>query len=153
MFEIVSKFLEFSEYYEKNTWFDLNLKLISKNIENLDYEESVDIIISLLYETKNITNFCDRIFTLFNLFYRLILININYSNYFEKESLILCLFKQDWFVFLINKDNLDQRESRFRHDLFITMIETLFYTKTYILKNGHIKKMINLIGKLQNTQI
>ena len=145
MFEIVSKFLEFSEYYEKNTWFDLNLKLISKNIENLDYEESVDIIISLLYETKNITNFCDRIFTLFNLFYRLILININYSNYFEKESLILCLFKQDWFVFLINKDNLDQRESRFRHDLFITMIETLFYTKTYILKNGHIKKMINLI--------
>ena len=67
MFEIVSKFLEFSEYYEKNTWFDLNLKLISKNIENLDYEESVDIIISLLYEKKNITNFCDIIYTLFNM--------------------------------------------------------------------------------------
>jgi len=71
--------------------------------------------------------------------------NIEYSKYFDKESLILCLFKQDWFVFLINKDDFDEKDSRFRHDLFICMIEALFYAKSYILKNGYIKKYINII--------
>lgn len=57
----------------------------------------------------------------------------------------MCLFKQDSFVFLIKKDDFDEKDSRFRHDLFICMIEALFYAKIYLLKNGFLKKYINII--------
>jgi hypothetical protein len=143
--ELISKFLEFCENFDKNSWFDTNLKLISKLIENIEYDDAIDIIINLLSYTKFITNHFDRVYTIFNLFYRLIMMNINYCNYFEKESLILCLFKQDWFVFLINKDNCDEKESRFRHDLFICLIEALFYAKIHLLKTENVKKFIFLI--------
>ena len=121
------------------------MKLLSKLVHFIDYEESTDLITCLISDCKYISNYSDRIFTLFNLFLRLIIINIEYSKYFDKESLILCLFKQDWFVFLINKNDFDEKDSRFRHDLFICMIEALFYAKIYILKNGFIKKYINII--------
>ncbi len=143
--EVVSKFFVLSDHFEKNSWFDLNMKLISKLVYFVDYEDSTDLITSLISDCKYISNYPDRIFSLFNLFLRLILMNIEYSKYFDKESLILCLFKQDWFVFLINKDDFDEKDSRFRHDLFICMIEALFYAKSYILKNGYIKKYINII--------
>jgi hypothetical protein len=143
--ELCGKFLEFCDNFEKNSWFDQNLKILSKCIENVDYNEGIDLTLCLLSDTKSISNLSDRIYTIFNLFHRLILTNIEYSNYFDKESLVLCLFKQDWFVFLINKDNLDERESRFRHDLFISLIEALFHAKVYLLKNGYIKRYINLI--------
>ncbi len=143
--ELVSKFFELSDNFEKNSWFELNMKLISKLVHFIDYEDSTDLITYLISDCKFISNYSDRIFALFNLFLRLIIMNIEYSKFFDKESLILCLFKQDWFVFLINKDDFDEKDSRFRHDLFICMIEALFYAKTYILKNGFIKKYINII--------
>lgn len=143
--ELVSKFFELSDNFEKNSWFELNMKLLSKLVHYIDYEDSTDIITYLISDCKFISNYSDRIFSLFNLFSRLIIMNIEYSKFFDKESLILCLFKQDWFVFLINKDDFDEKDSRFRHDLFICMIEALFYAKTYILKNGFIKKYINII--------
>lgn len=121
------------------------MKLLSKLVHLIDYEDSTDLITYLISDCKFISNYSDRIFALFNLFLRLIIMNIEYSKFFDKESLILCLFKQDWFVFLINKDDFDEKDSRFRHDLFICMIEALFYAKTYILKNGFIKKYINII--------
>ena len=125
--ELISKFLDLCDGLDKNSWFDTNIKIISKAIENVDYNDSIDLTLMLLSETKNITNLSDRIYTIFNFFYRLIIVNIDYSNFFEKESLILCLFKQDWFVFLINKESLEEKESRFRHDLFICLIEALYY--------------------------
>jgi hypothetical protein len=145
--ELLSKFLELNDNLEKTSgnWFDVNLKLISKNIENIDYNETIDLVLNLLPETRNISNPSDRIYTLFNLFFRLILVNIDYSNFFEKESLILCLFKQDWFVLLIKASPLEERESRFRHDFFICLIEALYHAKIYILKNGDLKKLINWI--------
>jgi len=143
--ELFSKFLDFSDTYEKNSWLDLNMKLTSKVIENIDYVELVDITLCLLPETRYIGNLPDRIYTLFNLFLRLIKINIDHTNFFEKESLILCLFKQDWFVLLIRSESLEEKESRFRHDIFICLIEALYYTKIYILKNGYIKRFINWI--------
>jgi len=143
--ELTSKYFEISDHFEKNSWFELNMKLLSKLVHFIDYEDSTDLITYLISDCKYISNYSDRIFSLFNLFLRLIIMNIEYSKYFDKESLILCLFKQDWFVFLINKDDFDEKDSRFRHDLFICMIEALFYAKTYILKNGFIKKYINII--------
>jgi hypothetical protein len=145
--ELLSKFLELNDNLEKTSgnWFDVNLKLISKNIENIDYNETIDLVLNLLPETRNISNPSDRIYTLFNLFFRLILVNIDYSNFFEKESLILCLFKQDWFVLLIKASPLEERESRFRHDFFICLIEALYHAKIYILKKGDLKKLINWI--------
>jgi hypothetical protein len=145
--ELVSKFFELCDIYEKSSedWFDLNIKLLSKLVDNIDYTELVDLTLNLLSESRSITNLSDRIITLFNLFYRLIIVNIDYSNFFEKESLILCLFKQDWFVLLIKGVSLEDKESRFRHDFFISLIEALFQAKIYLLKSGNFKKLINWI--------
>lgn len=143
--ELVSCFLGLSDNFDKNTWFDLNMKIISKLMDYVDYEEVTELTLSTLSDTKNIHNLHDRINTIYNLFSRLIVLNIDYSNFFEKESLILSLFKQDWFVFLINKEKLEEKESRWRHDLFICLIEALFNAKKYLLKTVYLKKYIILI--------
>lgn len=148
--EITSKFLELSDHFDKNTWFDSNMKILSKLLDYVDYTEVIDLTLNLLSDTKNIHNLSDRIITIFNLFSRLIMLNIDYNNFFEKESLILCLFKQDWFVFLVNKNNLDERESRWKHDLFICLIESLFKAKSHILKSGDLKKYLILIKICQD---
>ena len=103
------------------------------------------MIYTCLYEAKNVNNLFDRIIILFNLFYRLISIFVNNPNCLEKESLILSLFNQEWFVILINKTQLDERESHFRHDFFMCLIEALFYTKAKILKRFQLNNFINLI--------
>ena len=148
--ENISKFLELSDHFDKSTWFDSNMKILSKLMDFVDYNEVFDITISLLSETKNIGNLNDRMLTIFNLFIRLIFLAINYSSFFEKDSLILCLFKHNWFVLLVNKAKVDERESRWRNDVFIGLIEGLFYVKKYILKNGQIKKFIILIKICQD---
>ena len=66
--EINSKFLELSEYYDKNTWFDTNLKILSKLIDYVDYTDAVDLTLNLLSVTKTVQNVNDRIITTFNLF-------------------------------------------------------------------------------------
>jgi hypothetical protein len=150
--EINSKFLELSEHFDKNTWFDTNLKILSKLIDYVDYTDAVDLTLILLSNTKNVQNLNDRIITTFNLFTKLIMLNIDYSSFFGKESLILCLFKQDWFVFLVNKDknDLNHRESRWRHDLFICLIEALFKVKSYIIQGGYLKKYLTLFKICQD---
>jgi len=148
--ENISKFLELSDHFDKSTWFDSNMKILSKLMDFVDYNEVFDITVILLSETKNIGNLNDRMLTIFNLFIRLIFLAINYSSFFEKDSLILCLFKHNWFVLLVNKPKVDEKESRWRNDVFIGLIEALFYVKKYILKNGQIKKFIILIKICQD---
>ena len=106
--ELTSKFIELSDHFDKSTWFDSNMKVLSKLLDFVDYTEVIDLTLNLLSDTKNIHNLSDRINTIYNLFSRLIMLNIDYSNWFEKESLILCLFKQDWFVFLVNDSTLSK---------------------------------------------
>ena len=145
-FELCSKFLDMIDIFVKNNWFDTNMKILSKLISFIDYNDSVDVIFTLIYESKYITNLNDRIITLYNLFSRLILINVDYAcNFSEKESLVYCLFKQNWFVILIHDDNPNERDSRFRHDLFITLIEALFYAKMKVLQSGQLQNYINII--------
>ncbi len=148
--ELTSKFIELSDHFDKSTWFDSNMKVLSKLLDFVDYTEVIDLTLNLLSDTKNIHNLSDRINTIYNLFSRLIMLNIDYSNWFEKESLILCLFKQDWFVFLVNDSNLDERKSRWKHDLFICLIESLFRAKTYILNKGYLKKYLIIIKICQD---
>lgn len=144
-FELVSKFLDLIENFEKNNWFDSNMKIISKIVDYIDYKDRIDLIFTLLYECKFISNLNDRIITLFNLFCSLIMINISYAGYFNKESLIHHLFIQNWFVILIQETSPDERDSRFRQDLFICLIESLFYAKKQILNTGQLENYISII--------
>ena len=99
--ENISKFLELSDHFDKSTWFDSNMKILSKLMDFVDYNEVFDITVILLSETKNIGNLNDRMLTIFNLFIRLIFLAINYSSFFEIDFLILCLFIYNWFFLLV----------------------------------------------------
>ena len=77
-------------------------------------------------------------------------LSINYSQYFENESVILCLFKQEWFVVLVNKSEIEEKESKWRHDIFVCLIESIFNIKKYLLKNKQIENYINIIKLCQD---
>ena len=79
----------------------------------------MDLVIILISETKYIKNHNDRIITLYNLFNRLISLSLGYGIFVEKESLILCLFKNDWFVDLVKTGKLeDEEQNKWRHDIY-----------------------------------
>ena len=148
--EILSKFITLIEHLDKSMWFDNNLKNLSFLINYIDYNEAMEYVLILLKETYHIKNNCDRILTLYNLFNRIVFLSINYSDYFENESVILCLFKQEWFVVLVNKSEIEEKESRWRHDIFICLIESIFNIKEYLLKKKKFSKYINIIKLCQD---
>ena len=124
--ENISKFITFSEHLDKTMWFDNNIKNLSHIVNYIENTEVIDLIILLLSETKYIKNHNDRIITLYNLFNRLISLSLDYGNFVEKESLILCLFKNEWFVNLVKTGKLeDEEDNKWRHDIFICLIESL----------------------------
>ena len=108
--ENISKFITFSEHLDKTMWFDNNIKNLSHIVNYIENTEVIDLIILLLSETKYIKNHNDRIITLYNLFNRLISLSLDYGNFVEKESLILCLFKNEWFVNLVKTGKLEDEE-------------------------------------------
>ena len=148
--EIMSKFITFIEHLDKSMWFDNNMKNLSFLINYIDYDITMDYVLILMKETVHIKNNCDRIITLYNLFNRIVFLSINYSNYFQDESVILCLFKQEWFVVLVNKSEIDEKESKWRHDIFICLIESIFNIKKFLLKNKKIENYINIIKLCQD---
>ena len=144
--EIISKFINFSEHLDKTMWFDNNIKNLSLLVNYIENTEVMDLIILLLSETKYIKNHNDRIITLYNLFNRLISLSLDYGNLVEKESLILCLFKNKWFSNLVKISKLEDREeNKWRNDIFICLIESLFNSKKILLKNSRINEYINLM--------
>jgi len=148
--EIISKFITFIEHIDKSMWFDNNMKNLSFLMNYIDYNVTLEYVLILLKETFYIKNNSDRIITLYNLFNRIVFLSINYSEYFENESVILCLFKQEWFVVLVNKSEIDEKESKWRHDIFICLIESIFNIKKYLLKNKKIENFINIIKLCQD---
>lgn len=144
-FELVSKFIDLLEVLDKNSWIDINLKFISLLVDFIDYKERIDIIFTLIYESKYVSNLNDRMIILYNLFCSLIMININYSSFFNKDSLIHGLFIQNWFVILIQNSNPKKEDSRFRQDLFISLIESLFYAKKQVLNSSQLENFISII--------
>ena len=148
--EILSKFITFIERLDKSMWFDNNLKILSFLINFIDYNETMQYVLILLKETYHIKNNCDRIITLYNLFKRIVFLSINYSDYFQNESVILCLFKQEWFVVLVNKSEIEEKESRWRHDIFICLIESIFNIEKYLLKKKKFDIYINIIRLCQD---
>ena len=124
--ENISKFITFSEHLDKTMWFDNNIKNLSHIVNYVENTEVMDLVIILINETKYIKNHNDRIITLYNLFNRLISLSLGYGIFVEKESLILCLFKNDWFVDLVKTGKLeDEEQNKWRHDIFICLIESL----------------------------
>ena len=148
--EILSKFITFIEHIDKSMWFDNNIKNLSFLINFLDYNETMQYVLILLKETFHIKNNSDRIITIYNLFNSIIFLSINYNDYFADESVILCLFKQEWFVVLVNKSEIDDKESRWRHDIFICLIESIFNIKKYLLKKKKFNNYINIIKLCQD---
>ena len=148
--EMISKFINFSEHLDKNMWFDNNIKILSYMINYIENTEAIDIIILLLNETKYIKNHNDRIITLYNLFNRLILLALDYGNFIENESLISILFKKEWFINLVKARSLDEDNNKWRNDIFICLIESLFYAKKILIKNSRINEYINLINIYQD---
>ena len=148
--EIISKFITFIEHFDKSMWFDNNMKNLSFLINYIDYDVTMEYVLILLKETFHIKNNSDRIITLYNLFNRIVFLSINYSQYFENESVILCLFKQEWFVVLVNKSEIEEKESKWRHDIFVCLIESIFNIKKYLLKNKQIENYINIIKLCQD---
>ena len=148
--EVISKFITFIEHIDKSMWFDNNIKNLSFLINYIDYNETIQYVLILLKETYHIKNNSDRIITLYNLFNRIVFLSINYSDYFENESVILCLFKQEWFVVLVNKSEIEEKESRWRHDIFICLIESIFNIKKYLLKKKKFDNYINIIKLCQD---
>jgi len=148
--EIISKFITFIEHFDKSMWFDNNMKNLSFLVNYIDYDVTMEYVLILLKETFHIKNNSDRIITLYNLFNRIVFLSINYSQYFENESVILCLFKQEWFVVLVNKSEIDEKESKWRHDIFVCLIESIFNIKKYLLKNKKIENYINIIKLCQD---
>ena len=148
--EIMSKFITFIEHFDKSMWFDNNMKNLSFLMNYIDYDVTMEYVLILLKETFHIKNNSDRIITLYNLFNRIVFLSINYSQYFEEESVILCLFKQEWFVVLVNKSEIEEKESKWRHDIFICLIESIFNIKQYLLKNKKIENFINIIKLCQD---
>ena len=149
--ENISKFITFSEHLDKTMWFDNNIKNISHIVNYIENTEVMDLVILLLNETKFIKNHNDRIITLYNLFNRLISLSLDYGNFVEKESLILCLFKNEWFVNLVKTGKLEEEDkNEWRHDIFICLIESLFLAKQKLLKSERINEYINLIKICQD---
>ena len=149
--ENISKFITFSEHLDKTMWFDNNIKNLSHIVNYVENTEVMDLVIILINETKYIKNHNDRIITLYNLFNRLISLSLGYGIFVEKESLILCLFKNDWFVDLVKTGKLeDEEQNKWRHDIFICLIESLFHSKKNVLKNSRINEYINLIKICQD---
>ena len=149
--ENISKFITFSEHLDKTMWFDNNIKNLSHIVNYIENTEVIDLIILLLSETKYIKNHNDRIITLYNLFNRLISLSLDYGNFVEKESLILCLFKNEWFVNLVKTGKLeDEEDNKWRHDIFICLIESLFHAKKILIKNSRINEYINLMKICQD---
>ena len=149
--ENISKFITFSEHLDKTMWFDNNIKNISHIVNYIENTEVMDLVILLLNETQFIKNHNDRIITLYNLFNRLISLSLDYGNFVEKESLILCLFKNEWFVNLVKNGKLeDEDKNSWRHDIFICLIESLFLAKKNLLKSERINEYINLIKICQD---
>ena len=148
--EILSKYITFIEHIDKSMWFDNNIKNLSFLINFIDYNETMQYVLILLKETFHIKNNSDRIITIYNLFNSIVFLSINYSDYFEDESVILCLFKQEWFVVLVNKSEIDEKESRWRHDIFICLIESIFNIKKYLLKKKKFENYINIIKLCQD---
>ena len=149
--EIISKFITFSEHLDKSMWFDNNIKNLSHIVNYIENTEVMDLDILLINETKYIKNHNDRIITLYNLFNRLISLSLDYGNFVEKESLILCLFKNEWFVNLVKTGKLEEENlNNWRHDIFICLIESLFHSKKNLLKKNRIKETINLIKICQD---
>lgn len=149
--ENISKFITFSEHLDKTMWFDNNIKNLSHIVNYVENTEVMDLVIILISETKYIRNHNDRIITLYNLFNRLISLSLGYGIFVEKESLILCLFKNDWFVDLVKTGKLeDEDQNKWRHDIFICLIESLFHSKKSVLKSSRINEYINLIKICQD---
>lgn len=170
-YEVVSRFIDIANSIVfKNTYFNSHIKIISKLIDFIDYQERIDIIFLLLLECESINISYDRILTLYNLFCSLIMININYSNYFDcdnsnsfdnssnissnnnnyanlynKFSLIHSLFIQNWFVILIQESNPPENKCKFRQDLFMCLIASLFYAKKQVLESSQLENYINII--------
>ena len=149
--ENISKFITFSEHLDKSMWFDNNIKNLSHIVNYVENTEVMDLVILLLNETRHISNHNDRIITLYNLFNRLISLSLDYGNFAEKESLILCLFKNEWFVNLVKTGKLEEEEKNtWRHDIFICLIESLFHAKKTLLQNSRISEYINLVKICQD---
>ena len=148
--EILSKFITLIEHLDKSMWFDNNIKNLSFLINYIDYNDTMQYVLILLKETYHIKNNSDRIITLYNLFNSIVFLSINYSDYFENESVILCLFKQEWFVVLVNKSEIEEKESRWRHDIFICLIESIFNITKYLLKKRKFDNYINIIKLCQD---
>ena len=148
--ELLSKFITLIEHLDKSMWFDNNIKNLSFLIKYIDYNETMEYVLILLKETYHIKNNSDRIITLYNLFNSIVFLSINYSDYFENESVILCLFKQEWFVVLVNKSEIEEKESRWRHDIFICLIESIFNITKYLLKKRKFDNYINIIKLCQD---
>ena len=149
--ENISKFITFSEHLDKSMWFDNNIKNLSHIVNYIENTEVMDLVILLLNETKYIKNHNDRIITLYNLFNRLISLSLYYYNFAEKESLILCLFKNQWFVDLVKIGKLEEEDKNtWRHDIFICLIESLFHAKKKLLREERISEYINLIKICQD---
>ena len=149
--ENISNFIMFSEHLDKSMWFDNNIKNLSHIVNYIENTEVIDILILLLKETKHIKNHNDRIITLYNLFNRLISLSLDYGNFVNKESLILCLFKKQWLINLIKTGKLEnEEENKWRHDIFICLFESLFHSKKNLLKNNRINEYINLMKICQD---
>ena len=149
--ENISKFITFSEHLDKTMWFDNNIKNLSHIVNYVENTEVMDLVIILINQTKYIKNHNDRIITLYNLFNRLISLSLGYGIFVEKESLILCLFKNDWFVDLVKTGKLEDEElNKWRHDIFICLIESLFHSKKNVLKSSRINEFINLVKICQD---
>ena len=149
--ENISKFITFSEHLDKSMWFDNNIKNLSHIVNYIENTEVMDLVILLLNETRYIKNHNDRIITLYNLFNRLISLSLDYGNFVEKESLILCLFKNEWFVDLVKNGKQEEEDNNiWRHDIFICLIESLFHAKKKLIKASRINEFINLIKICQD---
>lgn len=144
-YEIVSKFFDFIDNTDKGSWFDSNIKIVSRLINYIDYQDRIDLIFLLISEARFISNSYDRIVTLYNLFCSLIMINVSYPQFFYKQSLIHSLFIQNWFVILIQDTKPSEKDNRFRQDMFICLIESLFYAKKHILNSGLLENYIIII--------
>ena len=50
----------------------------------------------------------------------------------------------------MNKSEIDEKESKWRHDIFICLIESIFNIKKFLLKNKKIENYINIIKLCQD---
>ena len=145
IFELVSKLFDLKEFHFNNRWFDSNFKLISYLINFIDSTDSFELLINLLEYSKFMTAGSDRISALLNLFNRMIdnlLADIDIS---QQNSVIFTLFKHQWFILLIQKDRLDERDSGFRQDLFLCLMQALQVSKDNLLRTQRTSEMLKVV--------